>query len=154
MCCPVVMRSESEIRTSFLFYFKCTLRGIAVSYCCTGFHIEWPWHRVVQIYCTVKLSKPVSKRLGLALIHLVPFQVSCLELAGGGGRRTSRRVALNRAQDMGVCWWQGGHDEVWPWSPVPSASERANLVLLGFSESPGLMVSPNINVIHPFFYST
>ncbi|GAA6066713.1 WD repeat-containing and planar cell polarity effector protein fritz homolog, partial [Tachysurus ichikawai] len=58
--------------------------------------------------------------------------VSSLELVGGGGRRTSRRVALSRAQDVGVCWWQGGHDDV---------SDCPRLVLLGCSERPGLMVA-------------
>ncbi|KAM9465979.1 WD repeat-containing and planar cell polarity effector protein fritz homolog isoform 1-T2 [Clarias gariepinus] len=89
-------------------------------------------------------SSPELSARRLEKLSAADIKVSCLELAGGGGRRTSRRVALNRAQDMGVCWWQGGHDEVWPWSPVPSASERANLVLLGFSESPGLMVLSSI----------
>lgn len=96
------------------------------------------------VRCNLRLTE-----FWLGLMNLVPFQVSSLELAGGGSRRTSRRVALNRAQDVGVCWWQGGYDEVWPWSPVPSTSERANLVLLGFSESPGLMVSPHTKA-HPF----
>ncbi|KAF7704729.1 WD repeat-containing and planar cell polarity effector protein fritz homolog [Silurus meridionalis] len=101
--------------------------------------------QVCQVYFGRRnQSSPELSSRRLEKLSGADIKVSSLELAGGGGRRTSRRVALNRAQDVGVCWWQGSHDEVWPWSPVPSASERANLVLLGFSESPGLMVLSSI----------
>lgn len=113
----------------------------------------YSWHAVcINLYRTFVCCNLWLTEFWLSLMNLVPFQVSSLELAGGGGRRTGRRVALNRAQDVGVCWWQGGHDEVWPWSPVPSASERTNLVLLGFSESPGLMVNPH-TYVRPFSLS-
>ncbi|XP_060735477.1 WD repeat-containing and planar cell polarity effector protein fritz homolog [Tachysurus vachellii] len=101
--------------------------------------------QVCQVYLGRRSqSSPELSAWRLEKLSAADIKVSSLELAGGGGRRTSRRVALSRAQDVGVCWWQGGHDEVWPWSPAPSASERANLVLLGFSESPGLMVLSSI----------
>ncbi|KAK3562838.1 hypothetical protein QTP86_010720 [Hemibagrus guttatus] len=97
--------------------------------------------QVCQVYLGRRSqSSPELSARRLEKLSAADIKVSSLELAGGGGRRTCRRVALSRAQDVGVCWWQGGHDEVWPWSPVPSVSERANLVLLGFSQSPGLML--------------
>ncbi|KAG7328615.1 hypothetical protein KOW79_008559 [Hemibagrus wyckioides] len=101
--------------------------------------------QVCQVYLGKRSqSSPELSARRLEKLSAADIKVSSLELAGGGGRRTCKRVALSRAQDVGVCWWQGGHDEVWPWSPVPSVSERANLVLLGFSESPGLMVLSSI----------
>ncbi|XP_060789412.1 WD repeat-containing and planar cell polarity effector protein fritz homolog [Neoarius graeffei] len=101
--------------------------------------------QVCQVYLGRRSqSSPELSARRLEKLSAADIKVSSLELAGGGSRRISRRVALNRAQDVGVCWWQGGHDEVWPWSPVPSASDRANLVLLGFSESPGLMILSSI----------
>ncbi|XP_053488650.1 WD repeat-containing and planar cell polarity effector protein fritz homolog isoform X2 [Ictalurus furcatus] len=101
--------------------------------------------QVCQVYLGRRSqSSPELSAWRLEKLSAADIKVSSLELGGGGGRGTSRRVALNRGQDMGVCWWQGGHGDVWPWSPVPSSSERANVVVLGFSESAGLMVLSSI----------
>lgn len=70
----------------------------------------------------------------------VLLQVSVVDLPGGG-RRMERRVGLNQTQDVAVCWWPLCNEEVRPWSPVPSAVDRANLVLLACSDTPGLTVS-------------
>lgn len=67
-------------------------------------------------------------------------QVSVVDLPGGG-RRVERRMGLNRTQDVAVCWWPLCNEEVRPWSPIPSAADRANLVLLACSDTPGLTVS-------------
>lgn len=73
----------------------------------------------------------------MAAFHL---QVSVVDLPGGG-RRVERHVGLNRTQDVAVCWWPLCNEEVRPWSPIPSAADRANLVLLACSDTPGLTVS-------------
>ncbi|KAL6478380.1 hypothetical protein MHYP_G00142150 [Metynnis hypsauchen] len=101
--------------------------------------------QVCQVYLGRRnqSSPELSARRGEKLSP-AEIKVSSVELAGGGGRRTGRHVALSRAQDVGVCWWPGGREEVWPWSPVPSATERANLVLLGCTEGSGLMVLSSI----------
>uniref|UniRef100_A0A671L7F9 WD repeat containing planar cell polarity effector n=1 Tax=Sinocyclocheilus anshuiensis TaxID=1608454 RepID=A0A671L7F9_9TELE len=70
-------------------------------------------------------------------------QVSVVDLPGGG-RRVERRVGLNLTQDVVVCWWPLCNEEVRPWSPVPSAVDRANLVLLACSDTPGLTVLSSI----------
>ncbi|XP_072546197.1 WD repeat-containing and planar cell polarity effector protein fritz homolog isoform X2 [Salminus brasiliensis] len=89
-------------------------------------------------------SPELSARRGEKLSP-AEIKVSAVELAGGSGRRTGRHVGLSRAQDVAVCWWPGGREEdVWPWSPVPSAAERANLVLLGCSDGSGLMVMNSV----------
>ncbi|KAG9268441.1 hypothetical protein AMEX_G17416 [Astyanax mexicanus] len=102
--------------------------------------------QVCQVYLGRRgqTSPELSARRGEKLSP-AEIKVSSVELAGGGGRRTGRRVGLSRAQDVGMCWWPGGREEeVWPWSPVPGAMERANLVLLGCSDSSGLMVMNSI----------
>uniref|UniRef100_A0A672KVH4 WD repeat containing planar cell polarity effector n=1 Tax=Sinocyclocheilus grahami TaxID=75366 RepID=A0A672KVH4_SINGR len=73
----------------------------------------------------------------------VLLQVSVVDLPGGG-RRMERNVGLNRTQDVAVCWWPLCNEEVRPWSPVPSAVDRANLVLLACSDTPGLTVLSSI----------
>lgn len=71
---------------------------------------------------------------------VVLAQVSVMDIPGGG-RRMERRMGLNRTQDVAVCWWPLCNEEVRPWSPIPSAADRVNLVLLACSDTPGLTVS-------------
>ncbi|KAJ8250284.1 hypothetical protein COCON_G00222060 [Conger conger] len=72
------------------------------------------------------------------------LKISSVDLPGPAGRRLGRRVVLNRLQDMGVCWWPAVNEESWPWSPVPSEGDRANLVLLGCGGAGGLKVLSRI----------
>ncbi|XP_061084198.1 WD repeat-containing and planar cell polarity effector protein fritz homolog isoform X2 [Conger conger] len=72
------------------------------------------------------------------------LKISSVDLPGPAGRRLGRRVVLNRLQDMGVCWWPAVNEESWPWSPVPSEGDRANLVLLGCGGPGGLKVLSRI----------
>ncbi|XP_066528624.1 WD repeat-containing and planar cell polarity effector protein fritz homolog [Hoplias malabaricus] len=89
-------------------------------------------------------SSPVlSARRGEKLSP-AEIKVLAVELPGCAGRRTQRWVGLNQAQDVAACWWTGAREEIWPWSPIPSAKERANLVLLGCSDVPGLTVLSSI----------
>lgn len=32
---------------------------------------------------------------------------------------------------MVICWWSAASDGAWPWSPISSERDRANLLLLG-----------------------
>lgn len=59
----------------------------------------------------------------------------------GQGRRLHRRVALNRLQDVALCWWNqdASGEELWPWSPTNA--HRNNLVLLSCSATDGLKVN-------------
>ncbi|XP_076833657.1 LOW QUALITY PROTEIN: WD repeat-containing and planar cell polarity effector protein fritz homolog [Brachyhypopomus gauderio] len=101
--------------------------------------------QVCQVYLRRRSqSSPELSARRLEKLSASEIKVSWVELAGGGGHRVERCVGLSQAQDVGVCWWPGGREEVWPWSPAPSAAERANLVLLGCSESPGLTVLSSI----------
>ncbi|XP_035388375.1 WD repeat-containing and planar cell polarity effector protein fritz homolog isoform X2 [Electrophorus electricus] len=101
--------------------------------------------QVCQVYLRRRSqSSPELSARRLEKLSPSEIKVSWVELAGGNARRVVRRVGLSRAQDMGVCWWPSGHEEAWPWSPVPSSAEQANLVLLGCSDRPGLTVLSSI----------
>ncbi|XP_035255954.1 WD repeat-containing and planar cell polarity effector protein fritz homolog isoform X1 [Anguilla anguilla] len=72
------------------------------------------------------------------------LKISSVDLPGPAGRRLGLRVGLNRSQDVAVCWWPAVNEEAWPWSPVPSEGDRANLVLLGCGGAGGLKVLSQI----------
>lgn len=71
------------------------------------------------------------------------IKVMCMEVSGQG-RRLHRRVALNRLQDVALCWWNqdASGEELWPWSPTNA--HRNNLVLLSCSATDGLKVLNSI----------
>ncbi|KAG7463068.1 hypothetical protein MATL_G00191450 [Megalops atlanticus] len=73
-------------------------------------------------------------------LSLSELKISCADLPGPAGRRLGRRVGLNCLQDVAICWWPAVNEEAWPWSPVPSEGDRANLVLLACSGAGGLKV--------------
>ncbi|KAK6293847.1 hypothetical protein J4Q44_G00361730 [Coregonus suidteri] len=70
------------------------------------------------------------------------FKVVCVEVRGSAGRRQGRRVGLNCLQDVAVCWWSlaNTNEELWPWTPSHTHTERDNLVLLSCSSTEGLKV--------------
>ncbi|XP_063297927.1 WD repeat-containing and planar cell polarity effector protein fritz homolog [Pelobates fuscus] len=59
------------------------------------------------------------------------LKISYIDLPGPLGRHLNRHLALNCMQDLAICWWPVPVDDIWPWSPVSSDKDRANLVLLG-----------------------
>ncbi|XP_060943550.1 WD repeat-containing and planar cell polarity effector protein fritz homolog [Limanda limanda] len=63
---------------------------------------------------------------------------------GSRGCRLHRRVALNRLQDVALCWWNldEAGEELWPWSPTDT--HRNNLVLLSCSSTEGLKVLSSV----------
>ncbi|XP_029306111.1 WD repeat-containing and planar cell polarity effector protein fritz homolog [Cottoperca gobio] len=67
------------------------------------------------------------------------IKVVCVEVSGQG-RRLRRRVALNRLQDVALCWWDLDEpgEELWPWTPANT--HRNNLILLSCSPAEGLKV--------------
>ncbi|XP_028928014.1 WD repeat-containing and planar cell polarity effector protein fritz homolog isoform X3 [Ornithorhynchus anatinus] len=58
-------------------------------------------------------------------------QISYHEIPGPVSRRIERHLAINSVQDMVICWWPTASDDAWPWSPISSEKDRANLLLLG-----------------------
>ncbi|XP_036816919.1 WD repeat-containing and planar cell polarity effector protein fritz homolog isoform X4 [Oncorhynchus mykiss] len=70
------------------------------------------------------------------------LKVVCVEVRGPAGRRQGRRVDLNCLQDVAVCWCSltNTNDELWPWNPSHTHTDRDNLVLLSCSSTDGLKV--------------
>ncbi|NWW45882.1 FRITZ protein, partial [Pedionomus torquatus] len=83
------------------------------------------------IQFTKKMSSPdVNKRL--EKLSCLDFKISYVDIPGPEGRRMKRHLAINCVQDMVIHWWSAPSDDgAWPWSPISSERERANLVLLG-----------------------
>ncbi|XP_072363345.1 WD repeat-containing and planar cell polarity effector protein fritz homolog isoform X3 [Scyliorhinus torazame] len=58
------------------------------------------------------------------------LKISYIDLPGPTGRRVERHLAMNYTQDMVICWWKITNGDAWPWSPISSESDRANMVVL------------------------
>ncbi|XP_051775644.1 WD repeat-containing and planar cell polarity effector protein fritz homolog isoform X2 [Erpetoichthys calabaricus] len=87
-------------------------------------------NKVCYVQFTKKQSSPdLSRRL--EKLSISELKVSYVDLPGPSGRRVDRHLALNCLQDMAICWWPTINDSAWPWSPISSERDRANLVLLG-----------------------
>ncbi|XP_032039591.1 WD repeat-containing and planar cell polarity effector protein fritz homolog [Aythya fuligula] len=82
------------------------------------------------IQFTKKMGSPdVNRRL--EKLSCLDFKISYIDIPGPEGRRMKRHLAINCLQDMVICWWSAASDGAWPWSPISSERDRANLLLLG-----------------------
>ncbi|XP_061546900.1 WD repeat-containing and planar cell polarity effector protein fritz homolog [Phycodurus eques] len=94
--------------------------------------------QVVAIYLNKK-NPDSSANAGGDADKLSPsrIKVTSVEVAGWA-RRIHQGVALNRREDVALCWWRSGEheEEVWPWTPLNM--HRNNLVLLACLPSEGL----------------
>ncbi|KAM5227870.1 LOW QUALITY PROTEIN: WD repeat-containing and planar cell polarity effector protein fritz homolog [Ctenodactylus gundi] len=77
-------------------------------------------------------SLDVNKRL--EKLSALDYKISYFEIPGPVNRTTERRLAINCIQDIVVCWWPLVSDDVWPWAPISSAKDRANLLLLSCAQ--------------------
>ncbi|KAL6037551.1 hypothetical protein STEG23_001541, partial [Scotinomys teguina] len=69
--------------------------------------------------------------------------ISYYDIPGPANRTLERRLAINSIQDVVVCWWPLVSDGAWPWTPISSEKDRANLLLLGFTQG-GLQVLSSV----------
>ncbi|XP_056623957.1 WD repeat-containing and planar cell polarity effector protein fritz homolog isoform X1 [Triplophysa dalaica] len=99
--------------------------------------------QVCQVYLNRKNQSSPELARHMEKLTVAEIKVSVVDVPGGG-RRAERRMRLNQGQDVAVCWWPLCHEDVRPWSPIPSAVDRANLVLLACSDTPGLTVLSSI----------
>ncbi|KAM4772573.1 WD repeat-containing and planar cell polarity effector protein fritz homolog [Rhinophrynus dorsalis] len=87
-------------------------------------------NKLCLIQFTKKSSSPdINKHL--EKLSSLDFKISYIDIPGPKGRNLNRHVAINCIQDLAVCWWSVPVDDVWPWSPITSERDKANLVLLG-----------------------
>ncbi|XP_007428481.1 WD repeat-containing and planar cell polarity effector protein fritz homolog [Python bivittatus] len=89
----------------------------------------WEQSKLCFIQFTKKANSPdVNKRL--EKLSNFDFKISYVDIPELGNRRIKHHLTINIVQNMVICWWSIAKDEVWPWSPVSSKRERANLLLL------------------------
>ncbi|KAM6180336.1 WD repeat-containing and planar cell polarity effector protein fritz homolog [Erethizon dorsatum] len=77
-------------------------------------------------------SLDVNKRL--EKLSALDYKISYCEIPGPVNRTTERRLAINCIQDIVICWWPLVSDDGWPWAPISSEKNRANLLLLGYAQ--------------------
>ncbi|XP_051501761.1 WD repeat-containing and planar cell polarity effector protein fritz homolog isoform X1 [Myxocyprinus asiaticus] len=99
--------------------------------------------QMCQVYLNRKNQSSPELKRHREKLTATEIKVSVVDLPGGG-RRVERRVGLNQAQDVALCWWPLCNEEVRPWSPAPSATDRANLVLLACSDTSGFTILSTI----------
>ncbi|XP_019372143.1 PREDICTED: WD repeat-containing and planar cell polarity effector protein fritz homolog isoform X1 [Gavialis gangeticus] len=89
----------------------------------------WEQNKLCFIQFTKKTGSPdVNKRL--EKLSSLDFKISYVDIPGPENRRMKRHLAINCMQDMIICWWSATNDGAWPWSPMSSERNRANLLLL------------------------
>nr|XP_042141505.1 WD repeat-containing and planar cell polarity effector protein fritz homolog isoform X3 [Peromyscus maniculatus bairdii] len=86
-------------------------------------------------------SLDVNKRL--EKLSALDYKISYYDIPGPANRTLERRLAINSIQDVVVCWWPLVSDGAWPWTPISSEKDRANLLLLGFTQG-GLQVLSSV----------
>ncbi|XP_036056062.1 WD repeat-containing and planar cell polarity effector protein fritz homolog isoform X2 [Onychomys torridus] len=86
-------------------------------------------------------SLDVNKRL--EKLSALDYKISYYDIPGPANRTLERRLAINSIQDVVVCWWPLVSDGAWPWTPISSEKDRANLLLLGFIQG-GLQVLSSV----------
>ncbi|XP_041351633.1 WD repeat-containing and planar cell polarity effector protein fritz homolog [Gigantopelta aegis] len=52
------------------------------------------------------------------------------DIPGPKGRRLERRFSSNIHHDLLLVWWYQSCEEPWPWTPMSSEKERANMIVL------------------------
>ncbi|KAJ6659569.1 hypothetical protein lerEdw1_018538 [Lerista edwardsae] len=89
----------------------------------------WEQSKLCFIQFAKKANSPdVNKKL--EKLSSLDVKITYVDMPGLGNRIMKHHLAINNAQDMVICWWSMANDEMWPWSPVSSERERANLLLL------------------------
>ncbi|XP_001512974.3 WD repeat-containing and planar cell polarity effector protein fritz homolog isoform X1 [Ornithorhynchus anatinus] len=87
-------------------------------------------NKLCFIQFTKKAGSPdLNKRM--EKLSTLDCKISYHEIPGPVSRRIERHLAINSVQDMVICWWPTASDDAWPWSPISSEKDRANLLLLG-----------------------
>nr|KAF6329449.1 WD repeat containing planar cell polarity effector [Pipistrellus kuhlii] len=90
-------------------------------------------NKLCFIQFTKKMGSPdINKRL--EKLSALDYKISYYDIPGPVNRTTERRLAINSTQDTVICWWPLISDDAWPWAPISSEKDRANLLLLGYAQ--------------------
>ncbi|KAJ8308997.1 hypothetical protein KUTeg_013871 [Tegillarca granosa] len=57
-------------------------------------------------------------------------KVTQVDIPGPVGRRLERKVCVNSHRDRILVWWPTSSEEAWPWSPMATDRDRANIIIL------------------------
>ncbi|XP_053316219.1 WD repeat-containing and planar cell polarity effector protein fritz homolog [Spea bombifrons] len=87
-------------------------------------------NKICLVQFTKKTGSPDINR-HLEKLSSLDFKISYIDIPGPKVRHLYRHLAINCMQDLAICYWPMPADDVWPWSPVSSERDRANIVLLG-----------------------
>ncbi|KAM4040249.1 WD repeat-containing and planar cell polarity effector protein fritz homolog [Anomaloglossus baeobatrachus] len=88
--------------------------------------------------CLIQFAKKTSSpdiNKHMEKLSSLDMKITYIDIPGPKVRILNRRLAVNCVQDLAICWWQVPEDDVWPWTPMSSDKDRANIVLLGCSSS-------------------
>ncbi|XP_060221169.1 WD repeat-containing and planar cell polarity effector protein fritz homolog isoform X2 [Meriones unguiculatus] len=77
-------------------------------------------------------SLDVNKRLDK--LSALDYKISYCDIPGPANRTVERHLAINSIQDLIICWWPLVSDDAWPWTPVSSEKDKANILLLGLTQ--------------------
>ncbi|XP_068088454.1 WD repeat-containing and planar cell polarity effector protein fritz homolog isoform X2 [Hyperolius riggenbachi] len=91
-------------------------------------------NKLCLIQFTKKTGSPDINRQ-MEKLSSLDMKISYIDIPGPKGRHLNRHLTINSVQDLAVCWWPVPEDDVWPWTPVTSEKDRANMVLLGCSST-------------------
>lgn len=78
-------------------------------------------------------KKPWNEKKDIEKLSAYEPKVSMVDLPGPSSRRIKRKCLCNKNSDLICVWWSNSIEEAWPWSPLVSESDRANLVLLSIT---------------------
>ncbi|XP_074845491.1 WD repeat-containing and planar cell polarity effector protein fritz homolog [Carettochelys insculpta] len=90
----------------------------------------WEQNKLCFIQLTKKMGSPDGDKR-LEKLSSLDFKISYTEIPGSPSIRIKRHLSINSVQDMVLCWWSLTNDGAWPWSPISSEKDKANLLLLG-----------------------
>ncbi|XP_075059993.1 WD repeat-containing and planar cell polarity effector protein fritz homolog isoform X3 [Mixophyes fleayi] len=87
-------------------------------------------NKLCLIQFTKKTGSPdINKHM--EKLSSLDMKITYIDIPGPKARHLNRCLAINCVQDLAICWWPVPNDDVWPWTPISSEKDRANLVLLG-----------------------
>lgn len=82
----------------------------------------------------VNYSKKIyNERRDMEKISFYEPKVTMIDIPGPSGRRVKRHCLRNIQSNLLCVWWTSSGEEAWPWSPLASDADRANIVLLSMT---------------------